>query len=419
LKAFFANEFKKIQFDPASSICSIIFPTNVSLAELDYYFLTHKHLCGAALESLAPAQKYNRSLRRGSVAADQGTPRMKIAVKPTNKSSRTVTSSVNEETALNANRLSHSCPTPELVEVIKAHLNKGKHAADRSEQHFISAGIQLWELKAREPANKPWPEYVRDTFHLYPPFADLLMNIANGSIDVATVWGTQKFNDAPRRPEQLSVDNAETPLKSTAPAANPAEDCGDANEPDDKNEDACGPAWHLSLRVYATTTVEELVPELSKNLPRFCKVFRVPATPAGLQALLPLLLAPGGPLQVKTDTDLMRGGRDGAASHNEKLRRARDQLKETGQAHTNVEAAEILAKRQREKRRPKTIRKILSQQESDAVPARAVRRMDSLVIVSRALATAVAKAKINYELTGSISNAAAASISRSPSCAAE
>jgi hypothetical protein len=53
---------------------------------------------------------------------------------------------------------------PALVATIKAHLAKGAQSLEKSEQHYVTAGLRLKELKARKPSETPWPEYVRKTF---------------------------------------------------------------------------------------------------------------------------------------------------------------------------------------------------------------------------------------------------------------
>jgi hypothetical protein len=141
--------------------------------------------------------------------------------------------------------------------------------------------------------------------------------------------------------------------------------------------------------------------------------------------MLPLLLAPGAPLEVITDTDLMRGGADGAAFRTYALRDRADRLKKTGQARNNVEAAQLLSKEDGQKLAFGTIKKLLSNPNSEAARARAplemrwIRRRTSLWRVIRALDRAAIALQKNYELTASIRNQRAASNSGSPSCAAE
>ena len=73
-----------------------------------------------------------------------------------------------------------------LVKTIKAHLEKAKQAQDRSEQHYISAGLHLAELKDRYKRDvkasktQTWEQFVRDTFGLGRSRADELIRIADG-----------------------------------------------------------------------------------------------------------------------------------------------------------------------------------------------------------------------------------------------
>jgi hypothetical protein len=79
-----------------------------------------------------------------------------------------------------------------LITTVKAHLAKAAQAADKSEQHFISAGLTLKELKGRQKELKKkkdavwltWPDFVRTTFGLGPSRADELIRIGVGSTTV-------------------------------------------------------------------------------------------------------------------------------------------------------------------------------------------------------------------------------------------
>jgi hypothetical protein len=72
-----------------------------------------------------------------------------------------------------------------LVATVKTHLEKAAASAEKAEQHYISAGLRLKELKERKPGNVPWPEYVRKTFDLGRSRADELIQIADGRTTVA------------------------------------------------------------------------------------------------------------------------------------------------------------------------------------------------------------------------------------------
>jgi hypothetical protein len=76
---------------------------------------------------------------------------------------------------------------PALVATIKAHLAKGAQSHEKSEQHYVTAGLRLKELKARKPSETPWPEYLRETFNLGRARADELIRIADGRTSVEQV----------------------------------------------------------------------------------------------------------------------------------------------------------------------------------------------------------------------------------------
>jgi hypothetical protein len=104
---------------------------------------------------------------------------------------------------------------PTLVNTIKAHLAKAAQAADKAEQHYITAGLRLKELKLRKPSATPWPEYVRETFGLGQQRADELIRIADGRTTVAAVHASQKTRDAKRRPSKSNVGHIESPRLKT------------------------------------------------------------------------------------------------------------------------------------------------------------------------------------------------------------
>lgn len=88
---------------------------------------------------------------------------------------------------------------PTLVNTIKAHLAKAAQAADKAEQHYITAGLRLKELKLRKPSATPWPEYVRETFGLGQQRADELIRIADETHDGS---GCSRITKDPRREAQ-------------------------------------------------------------------------------------------------------------------------------------------------------------------------------------------------------------------------
>jgi hypothetical protein len=163
------------------------------------------------------------------------------------------------------------------------------------------------------------------------------------------------------------------------------------------------PGLRKRLRILATTTQDELERELSEHL---LKSWHFTEGLARLRELIPLLLLE---LEVITDTDLMKGGRDGAAFRNRALRRQADELLKTGRARNKREAAKILSKAPNQKLELGTIIKLLSVPKSDAarkeapLEPRSIRRQNDHARVVRALEIAVARLEKNYELTGLVS----------------
>jgi uncharacterized protein YajQ (UPF0234 family) len=75
----------------------------------------------------------------------------------------------------------------ELIKAIKAHIAKGDQLKDKSEQHYISAGLHLNTLKA-DGAHKrhglTWEQYVKDKCGISRERADQLIRIADGRTTV-------------------------------------------------------------------------------------------------------------------------------------------------------------------------------------------------------------------------------------------
>ena len=98
-----------------------------------------------------------------------------------------------------------------LVKTINAHLEKAKQYDEKSEQHYISAGLHLAELKDRYKQDvkasktQTWEEFVRETFGLGRSRADELIRIASGQTTVAetradTAKRVQKHSSAKKPP---------------------------------------------------------------------------------------------------------------------------------------------------------------------------------------------------------------------------
>jgi hypothetical protein len=110
-------------------------------------------------------------------------------------------------------------PIPQLVATIKAHLAKADHSAEKSGQHFVSAGLHLAELKARYKAevkaskSYTWPEYVEERFGLRRSRADELIRIGVSGTD-DEVHASQKMRDAKRRVPKIAVANGDSSASS-------------------------------------------------------------------------------------------------------------------------------------------------------------------------------------------------------------
>jgi hypothetical protein len=108
---------------------------------------------------------------------------------------------------------------PALVATIKAHLAKAVHSHEKSEQHYITAGLRLKELKARKPSETPWPEYVRLTFDLGRERADELIRISDGR---TTVEKTRAI-----KAESMRKTRAKPVPRGTGSSSDDAEDAED------------------------------------------------------------------------------------------------------------------------------------------------------------------------------------------------
>jgi hypothetical protein len=97
-------------------------------------------------------------------------------------------------------------PIATLVASVKAHLAKADHSSEKAEQHFISAGLHLAELKGRYKTevkaskSHTWPEYVQEKFGLGRSRADELIRIGDGRTT----------------PEKAKADKAASVAKSRA-----------------------------------------------------------------------------------------------------------------------------------------------------------------------------------------------------------
>jgi hypothetical protein len=102
----------------------------------------------------------------------------------------------------------------QLVRAIKAHIEKGDKAAEKSEQHYITAGQHLKTLKAQMPQGIKWEQYLEDHgLTIGRRGADELIQIADGRTTI----------------EKVRADKAESVAKSRAALA--LRSAEDADEP--------------------------------------------------------------------------------------------------------------------------------------------------------------------------------------------
>ena len=117
-----------------------------------------------------------------------------------------------------------------LVKIIKAHLEKAKQAEEKSEQHYISAGLRLAELKDRYRRDvkvsktQTWEQYVHETFGLGRSRADELIRIADGR---ATLEDTRAIKAA-----SVAKSKAKVPKTAASSGGPSVAVCGDANTPE-------------------------------------------------------------------------------------------------------------------------------------------------------------------------------------------
>lgn len=76
----------------------------------------------------------------------------------------------------------------QLIKTIKAHIAKGEKAAEKSEQHYIAAGLHLKELKATHTGTwNEWEELLKTRVGIGKSRASELMQIADGRKTVESV----------------------------------------------------------------------------------------------------------------------------------------------------------------------------------------------------------------------------------------
>jgi hypothetical protein len=117
---------------------------------------------------------------------------------------------------------------PALVATIKAHLAKGAQSLEKSEQHYVTAGLRLKELKARKPSETPWPEYVRKTFNLGQSRADELIRISDGRTTVAETRLSKATSTAKSKAKSSATGADSSQLTTDAPQEDQPHQIADA-----------------------------------------------------------------------------------------------------------------------------------------------------------------------------------------------
>ena len=98
---------------------------------------------------------------------------------------------------------------PQLIRTIRAHIEKGDRAAEKSEQHYIAAGQHLKALKAQMPTGIKWEQYLKDHgLEIGRRRADELIAIADGRATVEEVRA-EKAESAARSRAALALRSAE------------------------------------------------------------------------------------------------------------------------------------------------------------------------------------------------------------------
>jgi len=119
---------------------------------------------------------------------------------------------------------------PQLAKRIKALIDKGDHAADKAEQFYKAAGLELQKLKDDFKDNKPpgvtWEQYVYETCGLRRSRADELIRIGEGSTTLEEV--RKRDSEKKRRLRHKPPGR---------PGAPPPDEPEDNPEPEDAPED--------------------------------------------------------------------------------------------------------------------------------------------------------------------------------------
>lgn len=155
-----------------------------------------------------------------------------------------------------------------LVEHIKAHIEKGDQARDKSEQHYIAAGQYLATLKKEHTGNwNEWKAMLKDRVNLSTSRAGELMAIADGRKTVAeTRAATAKR--AAKHAKKFSVANGGKQPKPEVEAATPPEP---APAPDATGADGNGgdPAETAKARMqqFADADAKETAAEAAEERP--------------------------------------------------------------------------------------------------------------------------------------------------------
>jgi hypothetical protein len=111
----------------------------------------------------------------------------------------------------------------ELIARIKTHIEKGDQAAEKSEQHYVTAGLHLIDLKAQHKGNwQDWQTLLKTKVGIGKSRASELMQIADGRKTVEAVRGRKAQSMRKSRENDVSPPRGGEPpatdVKEVAPS---------------------------------------------------------------------------------------------------------------------------------------------------------------------------------------------------------
>lgn len=144
---------------------------------------------------------------------------------------------------------------PLLIKAIKEHIDKGNQTADKSEQHYISAGQHLADAKLRlEAKNKTirsqkkserteqpqsWKDFVKEHFEFNQQKADLYIAVSDGRKPIAKLRAEQTERKQVERKRKSTVTSRSKSKEEKAPSHNSDAQLDEVDlvsyDPDDPN----------------------------------------------------------------------------------------------------------------------------------------------------------------------------------------